>query len=304
MEETQTPSQLTGHALALVTTIIWGTTFISTKVLLTSFSPTEILLVRFVLGYFSLKLIYPHMLRLGSLKEEALYALCGLTGVTLYYLFENSALKYTLASTVGILVSTAPLLTALFAFLLSRGQARLQWTFLAGLGLAFFGIIIINLNGARLHLDPKGSILALGAALAWAVYSLLLNKVNSLGHPALQSTQRIFFWGVLFIIPIALREGINIDPSQFLRPVNLVNLLYLSFLACSLCYVFWNHASGILGAVKINIYIYLDPVIAMAASALILHEPVTRLSLLGTCLILTGLVVSNLSPAPSAERSR
>lgn len=304
MSEPQKNLPLAGHGLALLTTLIWGLTFISTKVLLRSFTPTEILLIRFVLGYIVLKLLRPHMLHLENLQQEFLYAMCGLTGVTLYYLLENYALYNTLASNVGILVSTAPLMTVLLSFVLSGGKMPLRQTFLIGLVIAFSGILVINLNGAKLQLNPKGDFLTLGAAFSWAVYSILLNKVNGLHHPTLLNTQRIFFWGILFMIPFAAANGFSPDPALLIQPVNLLNLLFLSVLACAVCYVMWNRAANILGSVRINVYIYLDPVISVVASALILGEPVTKLSVLGTCLILSGLVISNLRAEPSSEKSR
>ena len=108
------------HAAALFTILVWGTTFIATKILLSSFSPLEILVIRFAMGY--LGLWFLDRIRHGrkpaipfQLKQELLFAGAGLTGVVMYYLLENYALTFTYASNVGILVSIAPLTTALLA---------------------------------------------------------------------------------------------------------------------------------------------------------------------------------------------
>lgn len=105
----------TGHLLALLTILIWGTTFISTKILLKDFTPVEILFFRFLIGYFVLLLIYSRPIRTTSFKEELLFISAGLCGVTLYFLIENIALVYTLASNVGVIVSIAPFFTAVIA---------------------------------------------------------------------------------------------------------------------------------------------------------------------------------------------
>ena len=97
-----------GHLAALLTIIIWGTTFISTKVLLTSFQPVEILFFRFVLGFFALLAACPRRLKSASLIQELTFAGAGLCGVCLYYLMENIALTYTMASNVGVIISVAP----------------------------------------------------------------------------------------------------------------------------------------------------------------------------------------------------
>ena len=81
-----------GHLAALFCILVWGTTFISTKVLLRAFSPVEILFFRFLLGYAALWLASPRFLRLTDRRQELLFACAGLCGVTLYFLLEISPL--------------------------------------------------------------------------------------------------------------------------------------------------------------------------------------------------------------------
>ena len=90
-----------GHLAALLTVLIWGTTFIATKVLLESFQPVEILFFRFLLGYAALWIVFPHPLRRTTAQQEWIFAGAGLCGICLYYLLENIALTYTMASNVG-----------------------------------------------------------------------------------------------------------------------------------------------------------------------------------------------------------
>ena len=111
-----------GHVLTLMTIIIWGTTFVSTKVLLEAFTPIEILFFRFTLGYLSLWAIYPRKGTYGTLRQELLFAAAGLCGVTLYFLLENIALTYTFASNVGVIISIAPFFTAFLANWLLDGE--------------------------------------------------------------------------------------------------------------------------------------------------------------------------------------
>lgn len=99
-----------GHLAALFTVLIWGTTFISTKVLLADFQPAEILFFRFALGFAALLLVCPRRLELNDPRQELLFAAAGLCGICLYYLLENIALTYTMASNVGVIISVAPFL--------------------------------------------------------------------------------------------------------------------------------------------------------------------------------------------------
>ncbi len=105
---------------AIFTMLIWGTTFISTKVLLESLSPLEILVLRFVAGYIFLWLIRPVPLKLKSVKEELIMVVAGITGIGIYYLLENIALTMTQASNVSVIVSVAPILQ-------DHGPLFLRW---------------------------------------------------------------------------------------------------------------------------------------------------------------------------------
>ena len=94
-----------GHALALVTVVVWAVTFVSTKVLLVHLAPIEILFFRFVIGFVALALLRPRILHVRGFKEERWFMLAGATGVTVYYLLENIALTFTTASIVGVVVA-------------------------------------------------------------------------------------------------------------------------------------------------------------------------------------------------------
>ena len=130
---------LKGNYSALLTVLIWGTTFVSTKVLLEAFLPIEILFFRFVLGFLALLVISPHFLKVDSLKRELVYAAAGLTGVCLYYLFENIALTYTLAANVSVMVSIAPFFTAILTRLFQKDREGIHPRFFIGFIIAISG---------------------------------------------------------------------------------------------------------------------------------------------------------------------
>ena len=140
-----------GHLAALLTIAIWGTTFISTKVLLEDFRPVEILFIRFVMGYLALWIACPRRLRGVTRRQEGSFALAGLCGVCLYYLLENIALTYTMASNVGVIISVSPCFTALLTHFLMRGEERLRPTFFAGFAVAMAGICLIFRLFSRHH---------------------------------------------------------------------------------------------------------------------------------------------------------
>ena len=161
---------LTGHLAAFITILIWGTTFISTKVLLRSFSPIEILFIRFVIGYLALWCACPKSFKPADRKQEGYFVLAGLLGVTLYYLFENIALTYTLASNVGVIISIAPFFTVIFTCVFLR-EGRPGARFFCGFLIAMAGIFLISFDsGQTLKLNPMGDILAVIAAVLRAIF--------------------------------------------------------------------------------------------------------------------------------------
>lgn len=278
-----------GHLAALLTIVIWGTTFISTKILLMSFQPVEILFFRFVLGLLALLVVYPHRLRGTTLRQELTFAAAGLCGICLYYLMENIALTCTMASNVSVIISVAPFFTAILSRLFLKEEEKLGVNFLLGFVVAMAGIFLISFNGVRLKLNPAGDLLALGAALVWACYSVLTKKISSFGYGTIPTTRRMFLYGLVFMLP-ALR--VESDLTRLADPVCLLNLIYLGLGASALCFVTWNFAVKVLGVVKTSIYIYLVPVITIVTSVLILKEPVTWMSAGGTLLAVAGLFLS------------
>lgn len=268
--------QTIGHLSALLTIIIWGTTFISTKILLVDFQPVEILFFRFIMGLLILMLVYPHRLKGTTPGQEMTFVAAGLCGICMYYLLENIALTYTLASNVGVIISVAPFFTAILTHLFLKEDEKLRPNFFVGFVVAMAGIFLISFNGSKLELNPTGDLLALLAALVWACYSVLTKKISGYGYNTILTTRRVFFYGILFMIPALFLFDFKLGLSRFADPVYLFNIVYLGLGASALCFVTWNFAVKILGAVKTSIYIYMVPVITVVTSVLILHEKSLR----------------------------
>jgi len=286
------PSAVKGHLGAGISILIWGVTFISTKVLLEDFSPIEILFFRFVFAYLLLLILSPRPIRLGTWKQEGIFVLLGLTGVVLYFLFQNIGLQYTLASNAGILVSVAPMLTAMVAVLMGRGNSLTRW-FVFGFVLAISGIALVSFNGSfLLKLNPLGDMLLLLAASSWAFYSNLMTFVDQTKLTMIQTTRKVFFYGLLLMLPILPFADVSLGLARFADPVLLFNMLFLGCGASAFGFLSWNYAVSVLGPVRTSIYIYLIPIVTIAFSVAILNEKLTWISITGTVLILAGLVLS------------
>jgi drug/metabolite transporter (DMT)-like permease len=278
---------LAGHLMTILTIMIWGTTYVSTKVLLNNLQPIEILFYRFCIGYIALFCIYPRFQKINNWKDELLFFSAGLSGVTLYFLVENVALKYTMASNVGLLISIAPIVTAILAHWCSRDE-KFGSNLAFGFCIAMAGIFLVVFNGSFImKISPFGDFLAILAALIWSVYSILLKKIGNRYHPIL-ITRRIFFYGILTILPIIAFFKVDLSMARFADPGVFYNLLFLGLAASALCFVMWNTAVGMIGVVKTSNYIYLVPLITIFSAVLILHEKITPFMLMGAVLILSG----------------
>ena len=289
-----------GHLFASITILIWGNTFISTKILLVDFQPIEILFFRFVIGLLALLIIYPRRLRNTTPRQELTFLAAGLCGVSLYYLLENIALTYTMAANVSVIISTAPFFTAILSQLFLK-EEKLRIGFFIGFAIAMVGIFLVSFSGSKLELNPVGDILALLASFLWACYSILTKKISSFGYNTIQTTRRIFVYGILFMIPALFLMDFHLGLERFTSPVYLFNIAFLGLGASALCFVSWNFAVRVLGAVRTSVYIYMVPVITVIMSVFVLHERITVLSFVGMLLILTGLI---LSETTKGERQR
>lgn len=277
------------HLAALFTVCVWGATFVSTKVLIAnSLTPAEIFFLRFALAYVCILPFARGRMLAANLRDECLLAAAGVCGGSLYFLTENIALEYAPASNVSLIVCTAPVWTAVVLSLLYRGE-RMSRRQIVGSALAFAGMVLVVLNGHFvLHLSPRGDLLALAAALLWMVYSLMIKRLGG-RYPALFITRKVFFYGLVTILPVFAFRPFSVAWEVLARPVVWGNLLFLGVVASMACYVLWNAAMHRLGAVRTTNYIYINPLVTIVVAALAIGERITPAALAGAALILYGM---------------
>ena len=286
---------LLGHIAAILCVCMWGFNFVSASVILRVLTPFELLFFRIVLGTLVLYIVYPKSTGKTTLRQELLFAGAGFTGVTLYFLAENFALLNTTASNVGVIVAISPVFTGLLAWqVLDRAQPRAR--FFLGFLLAICGIGIISFAGTRLEINLAGDLLAILAALAWAVYCVFMVKINGFGIHIIQTTRRIFVYGLLFLLPAIIFMEFELGLERFAAPLNLFHIVFLGVGVSAGGFLLWNYSLEHLGAVKTTVYIYLVPPVTMVASVLFLDETVTWVTILGLGLAIMGLVLSNWKP--------
>lgn len=280
------------HILAILTSAIWGTTFISSKLLLQEgLSPAAIMILRFVLAYVLMLPFVKGKWFCKSLKDELLMVLLGISGGSLYFLLENTALVYTQASNVAIIIAATPLLTMLTVNLLDRGKGASKRLYGYSL-MSLAGVALVIFNGNFvLKLNPIGDLLTFGAVVTWVIYSIIIAKVQE-RYSSWMITRKIFFYGVVTLLPYFLIEPWNVTWEMMSRPMVWGNIAYLGVLASLGCYMTWNIVIKRLGAVDATNYLYINPIVAMITANLLLGERITPLAIAGTALILVGVYLA------------
>ena len=246
-------SRFVYHLMAIITVAIWGTTFVSTKILIQhGLSPSDIFFYRFTMAYLCMWCISYKKLFANRVKDELLLLLAGLCGGTIYFM-------------------------------------------------ALIGVGLVVFNGSFiLKINPLGDILSLTAALMWAFYCLILKQLDN-HYSIVFITRKVFFYGVLTILPMFLFRPLNWDNVLMMQPIVFGNLLFLGFVASMLCFIAWNACVKELGAVKSTNYIYIVPLVTLLTSAVIINEKITWIALTGCFLILCGVYLAERKTNPTFE---
>ena len=284
------------HLVAFATVAIWGCTFVSTKVLmLNGLSPAQIFTLRFFIAYVMMLAVYHSRLWADSWRDELKMMLLGISGGSLYFLSENEAMNFTSTTNTSLIVCSCPLFATLLVRLVYRSTTRISMMQLGGSLLAFAGMVIVVLNGRFvLHLSPLGDALAFTACLSWSVYSLLMKWVSA-KYGAAFITRKVFFYGVLTILPYYIFYPTLPTAAVLTKPVVVGNLAFLGCLASMICFLTWNWCISKLGAVKATNWVYFNPITTMIFASWVLGEKITPYFLAGATCILLGMLVADRS---------
>ena len=306
-------SLLAYHLLALLVVAVWGVTFVCTKILIAAgLKPAEIFAIRFTLAYAGIWAFCLYRGRKGGDHQasklfsstafhEAIFVFLGITGGSFYFLTENTALVYTQACNVAFLVCSAPLFTALLTLAVKRfchgklvdglEDIHVGWPLVTGTLLALGGMAMVVFERQTLQLSPKGDLFAIGAAVCWALYSIFMAQMTS-EYGALFATRKVFFYGLLTIIPFLFGGDGAAVASALVQPRVILNLLFLGLIASLACFIVWNKVMSKLGSFTTTNYVYLNPFFTLVSSMIILGERMTVMSAVGSLAIIMGVILA------------
>ena len=280
------------HVAAFAMILVWGVSFLNTRVLLDSgMTPTEIFVARFTIAYVALLVICRFKVSWTGWRDELLFLVCGVAGGSAYFIAENTALELTLISDVAVLVSIAPLTTALIGAMFYRDE-RITLMTCFGMIIAFIGSAMLALKDGFVWGDSiVGDLLAMLAALVWAFYPMALKRLNRT-YTTLFITRKMFFYGVLSALPLLALQDSPINWEAMKQPAVWGNLLYLGLICSMAAYFIWGITVKRIGAVRASNYFYLSPIISMIAAAIWFGERTNAVAYIGCVLILAGVIIA------------
>ena len=284
------------HIIAFIIVTIWGSTLISSKVLLQDgMREDEIFFARMVIAYIAILFISPRKLWSDTWSDELWMILLGVTGGSLYFITENYALNYTLANNVSFIVSTSPLITIFLTMAFMKGM-KMTKSLAVGSIMAIIGVAVVIFFGkgfdGEVGFNPLGDLLALASSFSFGLYCLLLKKFGN-KYSSVFITRKVFAYGMLTTLPFFLIKPWQFDFSRFFDLPIAFNLLFLGLVASFACFAMWSIVTKKLGAVTTANYIYLSPVATIVVSWLVLCERMTLLGWVGSALILAGVILAN-----------
>lgn len=275
------------HFCAIFLMIIWGTSYLSIKVVLKGgINPLHAAFYRFLVASIILYLF--HRIRYAEekiLKEDRLaIILSGLSGVTIYFIFENFSVKFTSASNVSILLSSIPVFTLITQKIIFK--EKLTWFKSFGACLSVLGIVIIILAKDKINLFSTGTLgdlMALGAALSWVLYNVITSKFKGT-YKSITITTYQCIWGTVFLVP-----GIFLSPFKAPNMLGIMNIGFQAILCTCVGYIVYVYCLEKLGATIITTYINLQSIVTIISAAIILNEKITLLQVIGSVIIIFGI---------------
>jgi drug/metabolite transporter (DMT)-like permease len=276
----------------IICVIIWGWTFVATRVCLQYLSPVELLGLRFLTGLpLLLIIVLVKRIRFEFTARERRSVLLGSAIITVHFLIQITGLKYTSATNTGWIMGIIPLVMAVLAFLILR--ERLSGRALIGIGVATAGILLLVSKG-RLSsfewLRSFGDWLVLASAHTWALYTIVIRDVTRSRNPLAVTVAVLVPSSAVVLGYMLLRS----DWSRFahLPTDGVVALLFLGILGLAVGHWFWQEGVARVGAARAGIYLYLEPVATTVLAVPYLGEEFGPLTALGGLLVLAGVFIA------------
>jgi len=281
------------YAGLLMTTMLWGGSFVAIKRALQYLAPLELILMRFLPAslVFACGLAFVDRSAVGDMikKERLLLIVMGLTGIVCYNWALNTGSQSIPAGTASLLVALNPI----FVFALSAlflGE-RVAWERILGLLVALAGLFIVIRFGSGRALDfgyLRGVLITILAPLSWAAYSVV-GRTLARRYPPFAVTSVTTIIGTL---PLLTMAGDPLVDKLWMMPWDVwASLAYLALGCTVIGFTVWGTALRTLGASRAAGFIYLVPMWGVGLGAVLLNEPVTWALVFGAAIVVAGVAL-------------
>jgi drug/metabolite transporter (DMT)-like permease len=286
---------------ALFTVLFWGASFVAIKLGLKYVPPITLVWMRFAVGVVILGVAVGlrHQFSLPKPKDWLYFALLGFLGITFHQWLQSTGLETSQATTTGWIVASMPIFIAILGWLVLK--EKINWLQALGILLAAFGVLLVVTHGNFSSLvsgkfGAPGDILILISAPNWAVFTILSRRGLKTYPAALMMfyvmTFGWLFSSVLFVVGRGWESIHNIALDGWLA------LGFLGILCSGVAYIFWYDALKVLPVAQVGTYLYIEPVVTVIVSFLLLNEKITLAGVLGGVVILLGVwLVNRTNPA-------
>jgi drug/metabolite transporter (DMT)-like permease len=295
---------VTPRILLFAAVVIWGWTFVATKILVAEIGPVEIFALRLAIGlpFLGLVLLLKRV-PLRFARADVRPLILGGAILTSHFLVQIAGIATTTATNTAWIIAVSPLALAVLSFLFLR--ERVGWNGVAGIGVATLGLVLLVSRG---HLGELGWLkntgdwLVLVSAHTWALYTVATRDLSRRRDPLAVTFALLGLAGVFTGILFATTA--NLASIRALSPRAIAALLYLGIPGLALGQWFWQEGVARLGAARAGLYLYLEPLATLALAVPLLGEPFGPFVALGGGLVLAGVYVGQRDRRTRAEAAR
>ncbi len=283
---------------ALFAVVVWGASFIATKIAVGQISPVSVVWIRFAIGIpiLFVAVIMRKQFAFPKGNEWLYFTLLGFLGISFHQWLQSNGLQTAQATTTAWIVATSPAFIAVLGWLVLKEKLKLIQT--AGIVLAMLGVLVVVSKGnfANISLGNFGTVgdfLILISSVNWAVFSIL-SRHGLKTHPSTRLTFWVMTIGWL-ITSVAFFAGKNYTEITLLDSRGWWALIFLGLFTTGLAYIAWFDALAQLPAAQTGAFLFIEPPSSMIVAAIVLKEQVTLPAILGGAVILFGIWLVNRS---------
>ncbi len=275
---------------SLCAQIIFGFSFMFTKIALGRVSPITVIADRYIVAFLGMSLVMLFTkTKIKLTKDIWKLVLMSLFQPVLYFIFETYGIKLTTSAFSSIMIALIPVVCMISGiFLLKEVPRPMQYVFTA---LSVSGVVMVALAGkADGTVTPLGVLLLLGAVLSAATYNITSRKISKDFSP-LERTYAQTILGLTIFLTIALVENRNAPQNlviHFANPEYCWSIFYLGIVSSVLAFVLLNYANTHLPVAKTTVFSNITTVVSVIAGAIFLNETFTWQTALATIMIITG----------------